>query len=274
MHFPGIYRIPFAAVYAPDKAFGDGLATAKGSDGKPLPRNSQTLLNVGHYSKFFWDGRAATLEEQALIPIQSSVEMNQNLDELEEELNAVPGYAEQFQAVFDARVSRDGIARALAAFQRTLTTRDSPLDRYLNGDKQALSPSARRGLELFRGDAGCVRCHHGPLLSDEKFYRLGVSFIDKGRGDVTKQADDSYKFRTPSLRDVARTAPYMHNGSLASLQEVVQFYFRDAPTRGPDGLSLDIEPLFDRSFSEMTDLVEFLKALSGEPPKITAPELP
>ena len=146
------------------------------------------------------------------MPIQAADEMNQDLDQLEKKLNAVPGYAKQFQAVFGTKVTRDGIAKALAAFQRTLVTGPSPYDRYLGGEKNALSEEAKRGMELFFGDAGCARCHRGPLLTDEKFYRLGVS-NDKGRGLVTGKTEDDYKIRTPSLRNVARTGPYMHDGS-------------------------------------------------------------
>jgi len=263
-----------ATCHLPDQAFGDGLSRSKGTGGKELSRNSPTLLNAGFHSALFWDGRAASLEEQALGPIESPDEMNQDLDELKKELIAVPGYSRQFQEVFGQPVNKQGIAKALAAFQRSLVSRNSPLDRYLAGDKGALSLRAIEGLVLFRGDAGCIRCHNGPLLSDGKFYRLGVGRADEGRGAVTKRNDDLYKFRTPSLRDVAATGPYMHDGSLATLYEVVQFYYRGLPSRGPKGLALDVEPLLSQSFSDIDALVEFLKALSGESPKITPPKLP
>jgi cytochrome c peroxidase len=129
-------------------------------------------------------------------------------------------------------------------------------------------------MELFLGDAGCVRCHQGPLLSDGEFYRLGVSFQDKGLAGVTDKKEDTGKFRTPSLRNIAQTGPYMHNGSMKTLDEVVTFYYRGVPTTTPDGLALDIHPLSGQSFSEISDLVVFLESLSGEPPKITPPDLP
>ena len=263
-----------ATCHAPEKAFGDGLERAKGHGDKTLDRNTPGLLNAGLYSTYLWDGRANSLEEQALTPIQSPVEMNQDLDELERELNAVPGYVEQFQAIFGTGVTRDGIARALAAFQRTLVSRNSPLDRYLAGDEEALSAEAQTGMRLFLEDAGCVRCHHGPLLSDNGFYRLGTDFRDAGRGAITGKTEDRFKFRTPSLRDVARTGPYMHNGSRKTLHEVVEFYYRAVPPVGPEGLPLDIESLSGRSFSEIDAIVAFLEALSGEPPEIEPPELP
>lgn len=261
-----------ATCHLPDKALADELPTARGRQQQVLPRNTPTLLNVGFLSSLFWDGRAGSLEQQALVPIQSPDEMHQDLDELERELRDVPGYVEQFKRVFGTDITGEAIAKALAAFQRTLVTGPSPYDRYLAGDKSALTPSARRGLELFTGDAGCVRCHQGPMLSDGQFYRLGVSIRDKGRADVTAEDDDAYKFRTPPLRNVALTAPYMHDGSLRTLDEVVTFYYRGTPTTGD--LPADIAPLVGQSFSEIADLVAFLRSLSGELPVLEPPVLP
>jgi len=266
-------RMSCATCHRPDRSFGDGLAQARGDGGKTLKRNTPSLWNVGFYATFHWDGRAASLEEQALLPIQAADEMNQNLEELEKELNAVPGYVKQFQTVFQTRVTRSGIARSLAAFQRSLLTGPSPYDSYLAGRKDALSDEARRGMELFFGSAGCSRCHHGPLLSDEKFYRLGAT-TDLGRVQVTARKQDRYKVRTPPLRNVARTGPYMVDGSLRTLRDVVTFYYRGVPRSGPDGLPLDIEPLSGNSLSEIGPLVAFLEALSGEEPRITPPKLP
>lgn len=262
-----------ATCHLPAKAWGDGLARARGLGEKTLARNTPKLLNVGFQKSLFWDGRAETLEAQALVPIQAADEMNQDLDELVTELSAVPGYARQFRAVFGGPVTQRRIAQALAAFQRTLVSRDSPLDRYLVGDEDALSPKAREGLELFV-DIGCIRCHHGPLLSDGKFYRLGVEHRDAGRGGVTGKKDDRGKFRTPSLRDVARSGPYMHNGSKKTLFDVVEFYFRLVPTQTPDGRPLDIEPLLGQSYSDIDAIVAFLKSLSGEAHAIEPPPLP
>lgn len=253
-----------ATCHDPAKAFGDGLPVGKGANGKPLSRNTQSLLNVAFYSSYFWDGRALTLEEQALGPIRAPDEMNQDLDELVRELNSVPAYVQEFRSVFGTAVTQEGIARALAAFQRTLVTRNSPFDRFLAGETNAMSDQAREGWLLFR-DAGCIRCHNGSTLSDGKFYRLGVDFRDRGRGAVTGENSSLYAFRTPGLRDVALTAPYMHNGSLATLEDVVQFYFRSTSLRPPENLTLDFEPLIGRSFSEIAPIVAFLEALTGEP---------
>jgi cytochrome c peroxidase len=263
-----------ATCHLPEKAFADGRARSEGLDGKPLARNTPSLLNVAFQSTLFWDGRAKSLEEQALIPIQHPQEMNENLDALEQELSGVPEYAEEFQAVFGTGVTRESIAKALAAFQRTLVTGPSAFDRYLEGDEDALSAEAEHGLELFQGDAGCVRCHNGPLLADGEFYRLGVSFSDPGRAAATGNDDDRRKFRTPSLRNVAETAPYMHDGSKRTLDQVVEFYLRGAPTGTSGSLPPDIDPLLGLSYSEIRALVAFLESLTGEPPEITPPDLP
>ena len=263
-----------ATCHVPEKGWADGQALSKGDRGKLLALHTPTVLNVGFFGQLFWDGRAKSLEEQALGPIQSADEMNQNLPALVAELNAIPGYTTQFQQVFGTPVTEAGISQALAAFQRSLVAHNSPFDRYLKGDKSALSDAARHGLELFQGEAGCVRCHHGPLLSDEKFYRLGVSFDEAGLAAVTKNKDDTAKFRTPSLRNVAQTGPYMHNGSLKTLENVVEFYYRGVPSRTPDGLKLDIQPLSAQSFSDIADLVSFLESLTGETPVVSPPMLP
>ncbi|WP_202921116.1 cytochrome c peroxidase [Anatilimnocola aggregata] len=270
----GDNTISCATCHLFDKAFGDGVALGQGVGGKKLSRNTQTCLNCGFFDNFFWDGRAATLEEQALGPILSPDEMNQGLNQLEEELNAIPAYVRQFKSIFGTKPHRDGIAKALAAYQRTLVTEPSPYDRYLKGDKQALSSDAIRGLELFQGEAGCTQCHHGPLLSDSKFYRLGTSYRDEGRGKITGKKEDRYRFRTPTLRNVSETAPYMHDGTLKTLNDVVEFYYRGIPKTGPDGLLPDTAALSGQSFSEIPLLVAFLNSLTGKSPIETPPVLP
>jgi len=196
-----------ATCHLPSKAWTDGLPLAKGREGATLSRNTPALLNLAFFERYMWDGRANSLEAQALLPIQSPAEMHQDLDELVRELNAISGYVEQFHSAFGSGATRENVAQALAAFQRTLVTGETPLDRYLRGDRRALSEAARRGLELFLGEAGCIRCHHGPLLSDGRFYRLGVTFDDPGLAAVSGDREDWGKFRTPSLRNVADTGP-------------------------------------------------------------------
>lgn len=263
-----------ASCHKPDRLFGDGVDWNKGETGVTLVRNTQSCVNVGFYESFFWDGRAASLEEQALGPIQSEVEMNQNLDELERELNAVPGYVSQFHAVFGEKPDRKNIGKALAAFQRTLVSGPSPFDRYLQGDEKALSADAKKGLELFTGAARCIECHNGPLLSDGKYYRMGVSEEDLGRAEQTGKAEDRYRFRTPSLRNVADTGPYMHNGLFASLDRVVGLYYHGVPQTTTDGLPIDAPDLSERSLDDVDYLMAFLKSLSGTPPDFAPPVLP
>ena len=263
-----------ASCHKPDRLFGDGTDWNKGEKGVTLLRNTQSCVNVGFYESFFWDGRAASLEEQALGPIQSEVEMNQNLDELERELNAVPGYVSRFQAVFGEKPDRKNIAKALAAFQRTLVSGPSPFDRYLLGDEKALSADAKKGLELFTGAARCIECHNGPLLSDGKYYRMGISEEDLGRAERTGKTDDRYRFRTPSLRNVADTGPYMHNGLFASLDRVVALYYHGVSETTTDGLLIDAPDLSEQSLDDVDYLMAFLESLSGTPPDFTPPVLP
>jgi cytochrome c peroxidase len=270
----GNNTVSCASCHLPEKAFADGLPKGKGVGRKQLSHNTPSLLNTGFYTSYFWDGRARSLEEQALFPIQSSEEMNQDLTELEKELDAIPGYVAQFRSVFGTSATRGLIAKALAAFQRTIVSRNSPFDRYLAGDKSSLSEEAKQGWELFKGDAGCIRCHSGPGFTDGKFYRLGTTFTDKGRGAVTGDKRDFYAFRTPGLRDVARTAPYLHDGSLETLTQVVEFYYRGVPTGSADGLPLDVTPLLGQSYSEISAIVAFLESLNGELPQVSRPALP
>ena len=196
-----------ATCHLPGKAFADGLPTGKGHKGKRLARNTPGLLNVAFYKTYQWDGGADSLEKQALGPIQNPNEMNQSLGELVKELNAIPGYVKQFRRVFGARVTSNGIAKALAAFQRTLVTGRSPFDRYLGGDKKALSAAARRGLELFRGTAGCIRCHHGPMLTDNKFHRLGVALKDRGRAAISKRKTTCFGSALPRFATLPKPPP-------------------------------------------------------------------
>ena len=270
----GDNRLSCASCHRPDKAFTDGLTFSPGAGGKRLTRNTPSCLNVGYYGNLFWDGRAATLEQQALAPLRSTAEMNQPLAELEIELTRLPGYVTAFQQAFNRPPDRQGVAQALAAFQRTLVTGPSPFVRFLRGDKTAISADAKAGFDLFRGEAGCIRCHHGPLLSDGKFYRLGVSFRDAGRAQVSGHREDRFRFRTPSLHQVAETGPYMHNGAMKTLEDVVTFYYRGIPDTGPDGLTPDTMALRGQSFSEIPLLVAFLESLTGKPPAVTPPRLP
>ena len=201
-----------------------------GIGGRKGTRNSGTILDAAYMDFQFWDGRAKTLEEQALGPIHNPVEMGEQLDNVVRKLSAIDDYRTQFKAVFGTDVTADGIAKAIAAFERTVLSGPSPYDRFMTGDKTSVSESAVRGMRLFDGKAGCHTCHQPPLFSDQSFHNIGVGMDwpqpDVGRQAVTKNPLDRGKFKTPSLRNVALTWPYFHDGSAATLGDVVEFYDR------------------------------------------------
>ncbi len=248
----------------PSRAFTDGLPLSIGENGIVLKRNTPTLVNVGLRTSFGWDGRGDTLEQQSLEPIANPVEMNQNLEALVEELNDDTEIRNAFENVFGGPSTIKRIGEALAAYQRTLMSHESPFDRFLAGDADAISPRAKDGLEMFLGAAECITCHQGPLLSDGKYYRLGVGSDDQGRGAITGSHEDDFRFRVPTLRNVARTGPYMHDGSKKSLYDVVTFYFRHTAPTGPGHLPLDFEPLLGQSFAEVDAIVAFLETLNDD----------
>lgn len=259
-----------ASCHDPVLAFQDGRARADGLDGAPLPRRTPFIADAAWGERFFWDGRAASLEEQALGPIQNPREMNQTLDGLVRAVAADPAYPPLFAAAFPEapRITADTIAKALATFERTLLSPQSRFDRWLAGDDQALDDSARRGLALFTGAAGCTLCHSGWALTDHAFHDIGRPDEDLGRGPILGEATLDHAFKTPSLRNVGNRAPYMHDGSLPTLAAVIEHYARDHPDR--PSLSPDL-PRIDLSAADKADLVAFLHALDGEAP---APALP
>ena len=252
--------------HLPEKAFSDGQAIALGIDDRLGRRNAPTLLNRAYMRSQFWDGRAASLEEQALMPMINPSELDNTHEEIVRRLELDEEYGRLFEAAFGSEeIVIEHVARAIASFERTLLSGNSAFDRYeILGETRALSESARRGLELFRGQARCHLCHERSLFSDGLFHNTGVSWgelpIDLGRYEVTEEKYDQAAFRTPSLRDVEHTAPYMHDGSIETLEDVLEFYSKGG---NPNPyLDLAIKPL-DLSDREMADLVEFLKSLSG-----------
>lgn len=283
----------------PEKGFSDDLAISLSYPTTRNWRNSPTLINVGFQKFLFHDGRAHTLEEQALFPMMSAFEMNRNLDFVEEVIRSVPEYVEAFRKVFGGEVSRERMAMALAAFERTLVSVNSPLDRFLNGDKKALSREARKGYDLFTGKGKCTDCHDGVNLADNKFYALNVPeneeqekdprvaatrrFVakishyedylnlkeDPGRYLVTKDRKDWKAFRTPTLRDIARTGPYMHNGIFETLEQVIEFL-----DQGGGKGNTALKPLH-LSIEEKKALKAFLvEGLAGEEAPFKYPKVP
>ena len=262
-----------ASCHDPAKGFADGKALATGFAGKELKRHSPTVLNSAFNKLQFWDGRSPSLEDQALGPISNPDEMNMVDGEVAiERLNQVPLYREMFQKAYGQSPTMKGVARAIAAFEKTLVTPDSPFDHYLKGDKKALSVAEKRGLLLFISKASCSQCHNGPNLSDNEFHNLGHgNSEDLGRYKVTGEEKDKAAFKTPSLRNVALTAPYMHDGSLKTLEEVVDYYSHGGGN-GPNKSNLIVK--IDLTNQEKRDLVAFLKTLTGTLPQVTKPLLP
>jgi cytochrome c peroxidase len=267
--------ISCATCHDPAIAWANHDRVDTGIGGLKGTRNSGTVLDAAYMDFQFWDGRARSLEEQALGPIHNPVEMGETLERVVGKLNAIEGYRTQFQAVFGTDATPDGIAKAIAAFERTVLSGPSPVDRYMAGDKTAMSASAIRGLRVFNGKARCRTCHKGPMFSDQGFHNLGVGMDqpqpDIGRQAVTNDPRDRGAFKTPTLRNVALTAPYFHDGSARTLAEVIEFYDRG----GVPNEALDIfMTTLELTEEEQADLVAFLEALTGSLPEIERPELP
>lgn len=255
-------KIACATCHDPEKGFSNGRRFGIGVDGREGTRNVPTLMNVAYNRFQFWDGRAASLEEQALMPIQNPKEMDLPLDELVAKLSDVEEYRRHFKQVFGGEVSSEHVAKAIAAYERTIVSRDTPLDRYLAGDKDALSPAAARGMKLFYGDARCSVCHQGPNLTDNAFHNVGAidsKRPDAGRRVITNREEDEGAFKTPTLRGVVKTAPYMHNGRFQTLEEVVRHYnFGGVTDEENPYRDTRLEVLYLRE-KQTADLVTFLK---------------
>jgi cytochrome c peroxidase len=220
-----------ATCHLAERAFTDEKTLAVGVFGRVGKRHSPALINRGFGRQQFWDGRAATLEAQALLPIPDPNEMDLSLDAAVERLRQNASYRAAFTAAFGREITSEDLGRALATFIRTLRSGDSPYDRHNGGVPNALTAEQQQGLQIFRGKARCTFCHLEPLFTDEQLHNTGVAwnaetqtYQDFGRFDVTKQERDKAKFKTPTLREVALTAPYMHDGSLKTLEDVVNFY--------------------------------------------------
>lgn len=294
-----------ASCHDPRLGWGDGNALSRGYAGTQHWRNSQTLINSGYLTKLFWAGESTSLEAQANSAITGNLAGNGDTVMIEERLAQIPEYVKMFDEAFGGdRPLYDHALKAIASFERAeLNAKDSPFDEYLAGDESALTDGALRGKKLFEGKANCIRCHNGALMTDEKYHAIGVSenklfredplrqvalryqhYIrgvpeevyrdaktDLGLYYTTKRKTDIGKFRTPPLRYLEYTAPYMHNGVLETLEDLIDFYDEgggDSPNKSPL-----IEPL-NLTEDEKFDLLEFLEHLSGDEVRITLPELP
>lgn len=265
-------------------AGGAGPSPRAFGQGGELGRWAPSWDNSGYYTSLFWDGRAASLEEQTgalpghMGPITAPGEMGGDINQVVKKLNDIPGYRKQFNAAFGTDATPENVARAIAAFERTLNATHSPFQRYVSGDRKALSPAAKRGFALFKTKAMCVTCHTPPLLTDNAFHNIGVPQAgplqdDAGRAGVTKDAADKGRFKTPSLYNSASFAFYMHDGAFSTLKEVMDHYNRGGDPKAANQDSL-IMPL-KLSDKEEEDLIAFLKSLTDESlNRIERPALP
>jgi cytochrome c peroxidase len=256
------HSIACASCHRPELGFSDGYPVAQGVGGQRGTRNTPSLLNASYQKFFFWDGRETVLERQVLMPISNHLEMDVPAELALERLRSDEQYRAAFAKAFPDGVTLANLAECMAAYVRTIRSGNSPVDQFIAGDENALSPEARRGYELFRGKASCSGCHEEPYFADGDFHNTGASWggADKGRQAVTNDAQDCGKFRTPMLRDVARTAPYMHDGSKQTLDEVLEFYNQGGVSN--PCLDMRVRPLH-LSRSELNDLKSFLQSLSG-----------
>lgn len=271
------HSISCASCHDPKKGWSNGEATAEGFNGQRGGRSSPTIINTAYQRFQFWDGRAGSLEEQALGPIANPIEMNLPIEEAVQRIAAIEGYQRQFKTVFGQGVNAELLAKAIAAFERTIVSGNAPYDRFKAGDKGALSEQAQAGMKLFFGKANCSGCHTGGNFTDNGFHNLGVNFLvdepDVGREAISGLEGDRGAFKTPSLREIARSAPYMHDGSLATLEDVVEYYNRGATPND----YLD-EEIFELKLSEekKAALVAFLREGLSSPdyPDMEPPSLP
>jgi cytochrome c peroxidase len=255
-----------ATCHSPQYAFTDGAAVSTGIRGQKGGRSAPTVINRAYSLAQFWDGRAATLEEQAKGPIANPIEMDHKHDACTSKIQAVAGYRGLFEKAFGTpEVTMDRMAQAIATFERTVLSGNSAYDRYKAGQKTAMTPSQIRGMKVFFDKAKCDGCHEGINFTSNSYHNIGVGMDkpnpDVGRYEVTKDPKDWGSFKTPTLRDIARSAPYMHDGSEKTLEDVVEFY--DKGGKLNKNLDEKMKPL-KLTVVEKKDLVEFMKALNGE----------
>lgn len=263
-----------ATCHDPAHGFAEPRKTSQGVGGKIGTRNAPTVINRLFSKEQFWDGRGADLEDQAKGPLVNPIEMAMpSHAAVAQKVGAIAGYRPLFEKAFGTSdVTIERVAQAIASFERTVVSGNSPFDRYQAGDRGALGPAAIRGMALFNGKANCATCHAGFNFTDESFHNLGVGILakspDLGRVKVSNAVSETGAFKTPTLRNVAQTAPYMHDGSEATLADVVAYYDRGG-TPNPH-LSKEIRPL-NLGAEERADLVAFMESLTGDGPNVVAP---
>ena len=280
----GSGQLACISCHDPQLGWADGRRFAAGHDRRTGTRNAMTLLNAAYFDHLFWDGRAEGLLDLALQPIRSAAEMNADLGEVVARLRNTDGYPEVFEDAFgSAEVTEERIAQAIASFVRSLVSSSSRFDRFVQGDYDRLSNQEIEGLHLFRTRARCMNCHSGPRFSDGQFHHTGLSyygrrFEDLGRFDVTGNPEDRGKFRTPTLRNVRLTGPWMHNGLFTNFTGILRMYnsgitFAARSRPGAPQLSPLIRPL-GLDNSEIEALEAFLDSIGRSPPFVEPPDLP
>ena len=285
----GSSKISCATCHAPELNWADGLRVSIGHNDAENTRNSPSIENVWFTKKLFWDGRANTLEEQAQMPLTSKIEMHQDMKVLAKKINKIKGYRSLFSEAFGVeKINTDLIFKSLATFQRTVVSTKTPFDLFLEGDKSILTNQQLEGLHLFRTKARCMNCHYGALFTDNEFHNLGLANYGKTHQDLglyqtTKNPKDSGKFKTPGLRNVMQTGPWFHDGSVKSMDSLMNLYNMGmvVPSYTLAQLEDPLLPKNDRllrgimlSRREINSLVSFLGALSSKPMEIQVPTLP
>lgn len=264
-----------ASCHQPKHGFASPDPVAVGIGGRKGKRNAPSILNTAFGKQFSWDGRDDSLEAQILGPLESESELGGNVELVIANLRKNESYVKAFGEVFGSggdspveTVTTENLAKAIACFERTLTAGNSDVDRFRASEYEALSKTARQGLWIFESRGGCWKCHSGSNLTDEEFHNTGVGFgaseRDQGRFEATQDDRHEFQFKTPSLRHVEHTAPYMHDGSIKTLREVVEFYNKGGSPKDPK-LDEKMQPL-NLTEQEVGFLVDFLKALSGDSP--------
>ena len=282
-------QVACASCHDPELGWGDGKHLAYGHNRQNGKRNSMTILNTAYYDRLFWDGRAASLEDQVSFPVQDQAEMAQSLKAMVKNVKQIKGYRSYFQAAFGStKVSLLAIQQAIATFERTVTSRNSRFDLFVKGNQTILNNDELTGLHLFRTKARCINCHNTPLFSDNQFHNDGQALYgsrqeDFGRYHQSGKQENIGAFRTPSLRETRLTGPWMHHGNFPSLRDVVEYYNLGNPSPIQRSVKVDeskrpiTSPLLRKlklTKTERVQLEAFLGSLSTQVQKIQAPELP
>ncbi len=266
-----------ATCHNPTLDWADGLALARGDLMGMLDRNTPTIINTAFNTSQFWDGRAATLEDQALGPIASRAEMNMSIVIALSTIRDIKGYQKWFELAYPGEgINKSTLARAIASFERSIISRNTAFDQVVRGSSGAMSEQAKEGFKLFNGKGRCNKCHTGFNFTDNSFHNIGVKpaadgFNDQGRFVITPLPAMRGAFKTPTLRNVARTGPYMHNGIYKTLDEVMDHYIRGGDVT--DNLSVEMKPV-DLTPGEKAAIIAFMRALTDDTIRFTLPRLP